>query len=843
MKKKFFKACLGLLVLAGLTWPLAAVAADKTLHGHVPSVAAHLAKTGDVAATNKLHLAIGLQLRNQAALDDLLHQVTDPASPNYQHYLTRDEFTQQFAPTEADYKAVIDFAKAHGMTVTATSSNRMLVEVEGKAGDVQNAFKVALHTYNHPTENRSFFAPDTEPSVPEGLAILDVSGLNNYSRPHNHAHYRPSATNAPSATGPKLGSGLGGTYIGNDFRAAYVPGATQTGSGQNVALVEFDGYFPTDITLYESLAGLPNVTLTNILLNGFSGFPVTFGGNLEVSLDIEMMVSMAPGLNEGFLYEGDPFNFFPNVVLNQIAVDNSARQISSSWGWTGGPNATSDEIFKEMILQGQTYYNASGDNDAFLPGEVDDPAFTGFPSSDPYITQVGATTLSTAGPAGPYVSETVWNWDVEFGPGDDGTGSSGGVSSFYAIPFWQTNVSMTANGGSTTFRNIPDVAAVGDNILVVADGGVEFPGVGGTSCAAPLWAAFTALVNQQGATVGHSPVGFVNPTLYALAKSPFYNNVFNDVATGSNTWSASPSLFIAVTNYDLCTGLGSMRGTNLINALTSVTNVAPALSGLIPAPQQPWGNALSVMDGGDPNGFWLLYMRDEKLNGYFGTNYNGWFVTLTTADPVGLNGDNQLYVNTTINSQPYGNATNVNVTPGAIWHTTLAVTNYGPSLSSNVFVSDSLPLAPGVTLVSSNTTLGVITNFGSTLIWTVGTLAVNSGATMNLNFSVNNTGIYTNAANVGAVTIDPNPDDDSIIVYANVAVSTPPMLTPHVATGGGNHGFQLTITNDAGANIVIQASTNLVNWVPISTNLSPFTYTNLDSTNYQMRFYRAMVQQ
>jgi hypothetical protein len=159
-----------------------------------------------------------------------------------------------------------------------------------------------------------------------------------------------------------------------------------------------------------------------------------------------------------------------------------------------------------------------------------------------------------------------------------------------------------------------------------------------------------------------------------------------------------------------------------------------------------------------------------------------------------------------------------------------------------VFVSDSLPLAPGVTLVSSNTTMGVITNFGSALIWTVGNLAVNSGATLNLNFSVNNTGIYTNAASVGSLTTDPNPDDDSIIVYANVAVSTPPMLTPHLATGG-NHGFQLTITNDAGANIIIQASTNLVSWVPVSTNLSPFTFTNFDSTNYQMRFYRAVVQQ
>ena len=334
MSKMFLKAGLGLLVLASMTWPLrAALPTDKTLHGHVPSIVAHLAKTGELPATNDLDLAIGLQLRNQAALDDLLQQVSDPASPSYQHYLTPDEFAQQFAPTEADYQAVVDFAKAQGLQVKATSANRMLLEVSGKAADVQKAFKVALHTYNHPTENRKFFAPDSEPTVPASLAILDISGLSDYAKPYNHLHFRSNATNAPSGTKAKLGAGPFGSYEGNDFRAAYVPGATQTGAGQKVALVQFDGYLASDIALYEALNKLPNVSLTNILLSGFSGNPTFTGGEVEVSLDIEMVISMAPGVNQVLLYEGNPFNFFPNVVLNQIALDNSARQIGSSWGW------------------------------------------------------------------------------------------------------------------------------------------------------------------------------------------------------------------------------------------------------------------------------------------------------------------------------------------------------------------------------------------------------------------------------------------------------------------------------------------------------------------------------
>ena len=265
MSKMFLKFGLGLLAFAAAAGPLAAAAPnEKSLHGHVPAVVAHLAKTGEVADANDMRLAIGLQLRNQDALDQLLQQVTDPSSPNYQHYLTPEDFTKQFGPTEQDYQAVIQFAREHGMQVTATHSNRMLVEVSGKASKIKEAFKVSLHTYQHPKENRTFFAPDKEPTVPANLAILDVSGLNNYARPHAHLQIRPNATNLHSSATSNLGSGPIGTYMGNDFRAAYVPGATQTGSGQKVALVQFDGYFASDIAQYESMAGLPTVSLTNI---------------------------------------------------------------------------------------------------------------------------------------------------------------------------------------------------------------------------------------------------------------------------------------------------------------------------------------------------------------------------------------------------------------------------------------------------------------------------------------------------------------------------------------------------------------------------------------------------
>jgi len=832
MNKMFLKIGFGMLALVGVAWPSSgAVAGMKTLSGHVPSVVSLLAPVSRLSGTNQLHLAIGLSLRNQDQLKLLLQQVSDPTSSHYHQYLTPDEFATQFGPTADDAQSVINFALTNGLSLRRLHGNRMLVEVTGSASNIEHAFNVKFHTY-HLAGNRDFYAPDQEPSVAAGLPILDVQGLNNYVQPRPKLHLGPLNASA------HLGSGPSGTYIGNDFRAAYVPGTTLNGSGQKVALVEFDGYLASDIAAYEQQAGYSTVALTNILLQGSSGVPFDPDFQGEVTLDIDMVIAMAPAISQVEVYEGNPqAAFLPNLVLNQIAVDDSASQVSSSWGWSGGPSTTTDQIFEQMILQGQAFFNASGDSCAYLPpgspGSVDDPTLPNAPSDDPFITQVGATTLQTTAPGGAYLSESVWNWGVEFpGQGFDGVGSSGGISGYYAIPSWQQGINMATNGGSTTARNLPDVAMPGDNIFIIVNGVAEL-GVGGTSCAAPLWAAFTALVNEQGASQGLKPVGFINPLIYSLAKTAAYTNLFHDVVNGNNTWSASPTNFYAVPGYDLCSGLGSPNGTNLINALTGTNVNTIVYAPIIPAPKQPWGNTLGVMNGSNPNGIWLLFIQDDG-NQYGGTNYNGWFINLTTANPVGSAADDELTISTT----------NVSISSGSQWIATLTVTNYGPSLSQGVFVSDTLPISPGITLISSNSSISSssVTLLGSTLTWTLGNLAANSGGTLALTFQANAVGNYTNGATVGAVTTDPNSDNNSVGFSAVVVNSTPPVIVPGLGFGA-HGGFQLSITNDSGSSVVIQASTNLTTWLPVFTNVAPFTFTNLDSTNYPQRFYRAIVGQ
>jgi hypothetical protein len=560
---------------------IANAAERQVLPGHLVTAVTEssLQPVGRLASSTNLDLVIGLPLRNQEALTNLLRQQYAPTSPQYHHWLTPDEFTAKFGPTEQDYQAVIEFAKANGFTVTGTHSNRTLVDMRGSVADIERTFRVTLLLYHHPTETREFYAPDIEPSLDSMIPVLHIGGLNNYAVPHPKQLIRKPGRQAKNAT-PNAGSGPSGAYMGSDFRAAYLPGVTDlTGAGQVIGLLEFDGYYANDITTYEAQAGLPGVNLANVLLDGFDGIPTTGpdSGNSEVALDIEMSISMAPRLSGVIVYEAGP-NGNADDVLSRMVSDNRAKQLSCSWSFgVDGPDASADQFFQQMAAQGQSFFDASGDNGAFSGSTAED-----FPSDDPYITQVGATTLTTTGPGGNWVSEAVWNDGCFRRYCGSCSASSGGISTSYPIPSYQQGISMSANQGSTTMRNVPDVAMVGDDIAFVADNGQQETG-SGTSFATPLWAGVIALVNQQAAAYGQPSVGFLNPAIYAVGKEVNYTSAFHDITTGNNTTTCSPDQFFAVTGYDLCSGWGTPNGDGLINALicayTVATSSAPSGSG------------------------------------------------------------------------------------------------------------------------------------------------------------------------------------------------------------------------------------------------------------------------
>ena len=546
------KSCNLLIIAISLTVLFATVGSAQTperrlLRSQVPA-SARLHSLKSLEATNHLNLAIGLPLRNPEALTNLLQQLYNPATPNFHQWLTPDQFAEQFAPTEADYQKVIHFAEVHGLKITRTHSNRLLLDVTGATTNLESAFQVKLHVYQHPTENRTFYAPDAEPSVETNVPVLCVSGLDNFILPHRlGGGLKPVSLETNSITAYATGSGPGGYFMGNDFRKAYVPGVTNTGAGQYIAIVDVGGpYYAKDVYMYETNAGLStNIVVTNIVTtftsywtNGPAG---TTDNEGEEVLDIDMAMSMAPGatiLN----YEGEAHDLF-----NQIAIDDKAKQMTLSYGF--GIDASIIQMFQQFAAQGQEFSQASGDGGADLDGGT---GLTG----NPYATIVGGVSLTTSGAGGPWQSDVTWG------------GSGGGISG-YGIPDWQQGVATTSNLGSTSYRSYPDVAMPADNIFTVYENGTIVGGTGGTSAASPLWAGFMALVNQQAATQGKPSVGFVNPAIYVIGKGPSatYNKCFHDITTGNTLNGHNATKYYARVGYDLCTGWGTPTGSNTINAL------------------------------------------------------------------------------------------------------------------------------------------------------------------------------------------------------------------------------------------------------------------------------------
>src|SRR5262249_10971213 len=160
---------------------------------------------------------------------------------------------------------------------------------------------------------------------------------------------------------------------------------------------------------------------------------------------------------------------------------------------------------------------------------------------------------------GSYNGETTWNDLQSAHPGAGG----GGISEFWTLPSWQQGAISAESKASTTMRNVPDVSLdAGSPYSIYALG--RWCGVGGTSAASPLWAAFTALVNQNRSASGRAPIGFVNPALYKIGSDPHYADDFHDIADGSDN-----GVYPATAGYDAATGWGSFKGPALLADLSA----------------------------------------------------------------------------------------------------------------------------------------------------------------------------------------------------------------------------------------------------------------------------------
>ena len=556
-----------------------ALAAERQiLHACVPAAVAalNLQPVDRLPGTNRLHIAISLPLRNQALLLKLFREIYDPASTNFHRFLTPEQFTEKFGPSEQDYSAVMEFAKANGLAVTGPHPGRSIMGIDGSVAGIEKMLHVKMVEYQHPSEARKFFAPDGEPSLDLDVPVSAISGLNNYSVPLSDLK-----TNRSNSAHPNIGSGMSGWFLGADFRNAYVPGTTLTGAGQVVGLVEEGGgYNVNDLLLWETAAGITNPPpIIPVYQNNLQLDPGTISA--EFMVDMEMVISMAPGIKLLVLYEPRGIKTDPEMYQEMAYPtygEPRPNQVSTSFATDMEGDATNSLM--QLAMQGQSFFIYTGDRGAF-------PTF-GNRIATSYVTYVGGTSLTMSGNGLSWSNEVVW----QQGP-EGGGASGGGIFNACPIPFYQQGINMSMNQGSTQWRNVPDVSMVSENIEVFysslpTNGPLQcciVNGIGGTSCSAPLWAGFAALANQQAAATGHNPVGLINVAATSIGNGPSYTNCFHDITSGNST-NTNPvgttnaygnitiaNDFQAAPGYDLCTGWGSPNGTNLINALLAFDSV------------------------------------------------------------------------------------------------------------------------------------------------------------------------------------------------------------------------------------------------------------------------------
>jgi kumamolisin len=502
---------------------------------------------GTLPADEVLKLNLVLPISDEAGLQSFLSEVYDPSSPSYRNFLTVKEFTERFGPTQASYDAVVAFATAHGLTVTGGSRDAMDVQVSGKVADIQEAFHVTLRTYHDPVANRTFYSPDREPTADLSVALWHVSGLDNYSVPQPRLVSKTAYAAAHGLDPDNVvshaitGSGPSASFLGSDMRAAYYGGSALTGAGQNLGLLEYLGTDLADLETYYTNVGQTNsVPITLISTDGTSTscvYKSTRCDDTEQTLDMTQSLGMAPGLASLTMYVG---SIDTAIIGAMTSNDPLPTTIGCSWGWTPADPSTLDPYFEKMAAQGQNFFAASGDSSTWSK------SVEAWPADDAHVVSVGGTDLETASAAGPWASETAW---VDGG---------GGVSpDKIAIPTWQElkGVVTSTNGASKRYRNGPDVSANANfTFYTCADQKKCLANeYGGTSFAAPMWAGFIALLNEQLANSAKPPIGFLNPSIYKKNVTSSYATGFHDITSGtSGSNSAGPG-------FDLVTGWGSPK--------------------------------------------------------------------------------------------------------------------------------------------------------------------------------------------------------------------------------------------------------------------------------------------
>ncbi|HXC76191.1 MAG TPA: S53 family peptidase [Candidatus Acidoferrum sp.] len=487
---------------------------------------------GPAGAGTQVDLNLGLRGRNPQRLAALLADG---------HTVTPNEYTSEFGPDPALAGAAAALLKARGFHVTWSPSSS-LIAADGPAPVAARLLDVTIGNYRL-ADGTSFYASLDQPHIPPQLAaiVTSVTGLDSYTKALSHA---------------VRAGGLTPTDVLAFYNLQPLRDAGLDGAGQTVVLPEIDN-LPnlSDLDKFATKFGLPPFEpLLTIKRDPSWGTPEPPAG--ETVMDLEIIHEVAPKAKL-VIYLAGPQVALADRAFDQLVTDHLGSIISDSLGQCeagvgSGHRNDYASIEDRAVAQGMGHFVASGDFGAYDCGEANG-ASVDFPSALPNITAVGGTTAFQS-TDGKYFKELAWSSPI------DQRGTGGGASLYYAMPDYQKNVAQAAGNG---MRQVPDVASDADpasGFSFIFEG--RAAQAGGTSAAAPLWAATMALINQDLKKKGLREAGFANPALYWMgqnsAKLPA--PPFHDVVSGNNlAFSAGPG-------WDFATGWGSMDAAALDKA-------------------------------------------------------------------------------------------------------------------------------------------------------------------------------------------------------------------------------------------------------------------------------------
>jgi kumamolisin len=554
---------------------------------------AHL--LGPLPGSYPLRLIVGLVLPGRALLSTFLQQRDRPGTPLYRRTLTPAQFAELFAVTAADQDRLISYLRSHGLRITQTYANRLMLDVAGDAAQVAAAFGVSLVRYRD-RQGRQRYVNTTAPRLPANLAglVQTVVGLRNDLRVWRAplkggraTDLGPRSTASPPLTPAQVRGAYDITPLYTDALSGTVglsEAVPVTGAGQTVAIYELSPFDAADIASYDALYGLTGtVPISTVAVQG--GADDAFGatGRLEAALDIELVQAIAPGARI-VVYSGSASPTSSNLTVAddtyaRAVQDDVAQVLTTSWGQCEQEQEQSTDtingvtspdlpllqsLFAQAAAQGMTVLAASGDSGANDCFESQFNPSVDYPASDQNVIGVGGTVLS-ADATGNRLDETGWS------------GSGGGASALFARPGWQVGPGLP-DPISQTMRMVPDVASdAGTSYSIFVSGSLQSGA--GTSAGPPFWAGLLALVNQArttkallqqnappGSCVVPAGLGNILPDLYYLDGS----QAFHDITTGSSNGYGAPGV-----GWDAVTGLGSPDAFNLTQQLLARPDLAP----------------------------------------------------------------------------------------------------------------------------------------------------------------------------------------------------------------------------------------------------------------------------